>query len=52
VGGIFINAILTKDETLIMGPVVLYGVLIISANFLVDLIQLWLNPRLRSQAKS
>ncbi len=52
VGGIFINAILTKDETLIMGPVVLYGVLIISANFLVDLIQLWLNPRLRSHAKS
>lgn len=52
VGGIFINAINTKDETLIMGPVVLYGTLIITANFIVDLTQLWLNPRLRSQRKS
>jgi len=52
IGGIFINAIQTKDETLIMGPVVLYGTLIITANFLVDLIQLWLNPRLRSHSKS
>ncbi|MDX1681154.1 MAG: ABC transporter permease [Akkermansiaceae bacterium] len=52
IGGIFINAINTKDETLIMGPVVLYGTLIIVANFLVDLIQLWLNPRLRSHRKA
>ena len=52
IGGIFINAINTKDETLIMGPVVLYGTLIIAANFIVDLIQLWLNPRLRSHNKN
>jgi ABC-type dipeptide/oligopeptide/nickel transport system permease component len=30
--------------------VLLYGTLIVTANFLVDLIQLWLNPRLRARA--
>jgi ABC-type dipeptide/oligopeptide/nickel transport system permease component len=29
--------------------VLLYGTLIVTANFLVDLIQLWLNPRLRAR---
>jgi ABC-type dipeptide/oligopeptide/nickel transport system permease component len=28
----------------------LYGALIVTANFLVDLIQIWLNPRLRARA--
>jgi len=50
IGRLFIKAIETGDETLIMGPVLLYGTLIVTANFLVDLIQLWLNPRLRARA--
>jgi oligopeptide transport system permease protein len=50
IGSLFIKAIETGDETLIMGPVLLYGTLIVTANFLVDLIQLWLNPRLRASA--
>jgi oligopeptide transport system permease protein len=50
IGRLFIKAIETSDETLIMGPVLLYGSLIVLANFLVDLIQLWLNPRLRARA--
>ena len=50
IGSLFIKAIETGDETLIMGPVLLYGTLIVTANFLVDLIQLWLNPRLRARA--
>jgi oligopeptide transport system permease protein len=50
IGRLFIKAIETGDETLIMGPVLLYGALIVIANFLVDLIQLWLNPRLRARA--
>ena len=50
IGRLFIKAIETGDETLIMGPVLLYGTLIVLANFLVDLIQLWLNPRLRARA--
>ena len=52
IGRLFIKAIETGDETLIMGPVLLYGVLIIAANFLVDLIQLWLDPRLRTRRES
>lgn len=52
IGRLFIKAIETGDETLIMGPVLLYGSLIVIANFLVDLIQLWLNPRLRSRVKA
>jgi oligopeptide transport system permease protein len=50
IGRLFIKAIETGDETLIMGPVLLYGGLIVTANFIVDLIQLWLNPRLRAHA--
>ena len=50
IGRLFIKAIETSDETLIMGPVLLYGSLIVLANFLVDLVQLWLNPRLRARA--
>ncbi len=52
IGTLFIKAIETSDETLIMGPVLLYGSLIVLANFLVDLIQLWLNPRLRARASA
>ena len=52
IGRLFIKAIETGDETLIMGPVLLYGALIIAANFLVDIVQLWLNPRLRAQRQS
>lgn len=50
IGRLFIKAIETSDEALIMGPVLLYGSLIVIANFLADLIQLWLNPRLRPQS--
>jgi len=49
IGSLFIKAIETGDETLIMGPVLLYGSLIVIANFLADLLQLWFNPRLRGR---
>lgn len=49
IGRLFIKAIETGDETLIMGPVLLYGSLIVIANFLADMLQLWFNPRLRSR---
>ncbi|MDP3849542.1 MAG: ABC transporter permease [Luteolibacter sp.] len=48
IGRLFIKAIETGDESLIMGPVLLYGSLIVLANFLADLLQIWLNPRLRT----
>jgi oligopeptide transport system permease protein len=44
----FIKAIESGDGPVIQGIVLLYGSLIIAANFLTDLAQLWLNPRLRN----
>lgn len=43
----FIKAIETRDAPVIMGVVMLYGTLVIIANFLTDLAGVWLNPRLR-----
>ncbi len=43
----FIKAIEVGDAPVILGSVMLYGTLIIIANFLTDLLGLWLNPRLR-----
>jgi oligopeptide transport system permease protein len=44
----FIKSVETNDRYVILGIVMLYGVLIILANFATDLLGLWLNPRLRS----
>ncbi len=43
----FVKAIEVGDAPVILGIVMLYGTLIIIANFLTDLLGLWLNPRLR-----
>ncbi len=43
----FIKAIEVGDAPVILGIVMLYGTLIIIANFLTDLLGIWLNPRLR-----
>ena len=43
----FVKAIEVGDAPVILGIVMLYGTLIILANFLTDLLGLWLNPRLR-----
>ncbi len=44
----FITAATNRDYPLILGTVFFYAVLIITVNFLVDLLQVWLNPRLRA----
>lgn len=44
----FIKAIESKDAPVILGVAMLYGSLIIIANFLTDVLGLWLNPRLRA----
>ena len=36
---------------MIQGIVILYGTLIITANLLTDLVQIWLNPRLRKNSR-
>lgn len=44
----FIKAIETRDASVILASVLLYGSLVILANLLTDIAGVWLNPRLRS----
>lgn len=44
----FIKSIEVGDAPVILGVVMLYGLLILIANFATDLIGIWLNPRLRA----
>ena len=46
-GQIFINSALNRDDPLMIGMVLVYGVLILFMNFVVDIVQVFLNPRLR-----
>lgn len=45
----FIKAALNRDYTMIMGTVLVFAVLILLFNLLVDLAQAWLDPRLRCE---
>ncbi|MDO5472290.1 MAG: ABC transporter permease [Akkermansia sp.] len=45
----FVNATTDRDYFLIQGLVLCYGVLIVGANLIVDLVLVALNPRLRTQ---
>lgn len=47
IGSYFVQGALNRDYTLVMGVVILYGILIILFNFLVDLLYAWLDPRIR-----
>ena len=47
-GRFFVNSAFNRDYTLVMGTVLLYAVLILIFNLLVDLVQMWLNPRTRN----
>lgn len=47
IGSYFVQGALNRDYTLVMGVVIVYGVLIILFNFLVDLLYAWLDPRIR-----
>ncbi len=44
----FIKAVTNRDYMLINGTIIVYGALILVMNFLVDIIQAWMDPRLRS----
>jgi oligopeptide transport system permease protein len=46
-GRFFVMAGFNRDYTMVMGTVLFYAVLIIVLNLLVDIIQVWLNPKLR-----
>jgi oligopeptide transport system permease protein len=47
----FVNSALHRDHTLIMGLTALFAVLIVCFNLLVDILQAWLNPRIRLTEK-
>jgi oligopeptide transport system permease protein len=44
-GRLFINAISNRDDTMILGIVNFYALLIIFFNTMSDIVQVWLNPR-------
>ena len=46
-GSFFVNSAFNRDDTMIMGTVLFYAVLIICFNLLVDILQMWMNPRTR-----
>ena len=46
-GQYFITAAFNRDYSLVMGTVIFFATLIILFNLLVDVMQVWLNPRLR-----
>lgn len=48
-GRFFVTAAFNRDYTLIMGTVLLYATLIIVLNTLVDIIQAWIDPRIRQK---
>jgi oligopeptide transport system permease protein len=46
-GRYFVTAAFNRDYTMVLGTVIFFAVLIIFFNLLVDVVQVWLNPRLR-----
>jgi oligopeptide transport system permease protein len=46
-GGFFITAVTNRDYPLIMGVTLVYAILIVLANIVVDMIYMWLDPRVR-----
>jgi oligopeptide transport system permease protein len=48
-GRFFVQAAFNRDYTMILGTVLFYAVLILLFNLLVDVVQAWMDPRLRTQ---
>jgi oligopeptide transport system permease protein len=46
-GSFFITAVTNRDYPLIMGVTLVYAVLIVLANIMVDIIYMWLDPRVQ-----
>jgi len=43
----FVNSAFNRDYTLVLGTVILYATLVVALNLLVDVVQVWLNPKLK-----
>ncbi len=48
-GQFFVNAAFNRDYFMLQGTVLLFAVMILLFNLIADLIQLWMDPRQRSQ---
>lgn len=48
-GRFFVQAAFNRDYTMVLGTTIFFAGLIILFNLLADLVQIWLNPRLRAQ---
>ena len=46
-GRFFVMAAFNRDYTMVMGTVIFFATLIIALNLIVDIVQVWLNPKLR-----
>lgn len=46
-GRFFVTSAFNRDYTMVMGTVLFYATLIIFLNMIVDIVQVWLNPKLR-----
>lgn len=46
-GKFFVNSIINRDYTIIMGTVLLYAWFLVVANLVVDIIYAWIDPRIR-----
>jgi oligopeptide transport system permease protein len=47
IGREFVNSAFNRDYTLVLGTVILFAGFIVAMNLIVDVIQVWLNPRLK-----
>ncbi len=43
----FVTSVFNRDFTLVLGTVLLYAALIVLLNLVVDIVQVWLNPKLK-----
>lgn len=50
IGREFVNSAFNRDYTLVLGTVILFAALIMLLNFLVDIAQAWMNPKVRLEA--
>lgn len=50
IGREFVNSAFNRDYTLVLGTVILYSVLIMALNLVVDVVQAWMNPKVRLES--
>jgi oligopeptide transport system permease protein len=51
-GKYFVNAVSSRDYTLLLGITVVYSLILIALNLLSDVVMLWLDPRLKDEANA